>query len=105
MSEQLDLVEAIERVKQPERNQYEECLIESYEWLDHQRDGVRFTAGMLAKEVISRNICIDPIEPRVWGAVIRELVKRKRIRRTGTYTQEGRTHRGIACVWEVHYGR
>ena len=104
MSEQLDLVEALERVKLPERNLYRDCLTAAYDWLDLMADGVEFTAGQLAEGAWS-HMHRDPAEPRVWGAVVRELRKQRRIEPTGKISNEGRSHRGIARVWRVAYRR
>ena len=103
-SEQLDLIEALERVKTPERNLYRECLIAAYDWLDREPDGRRFTAGQLAVGAWSL-MTADPVEPRVWGAVMRELHRRRRIVATNEITTEGRSHRGVARVWEARYAR
>ena len=104
MNEQTELDLALSRVTMPDRNRYMEALEACYDWLDSQRDGVQFTAGQLA-ECVSARLYAAPAEPRVWGAVIRELHRRKRIRHTGRISNEGRSHRGIAAVWEVFYGR
>ena len=102
MSAQLDLIEALERVKTPERNLYRECLVAAYDWLDRQRDGVYITAGTLA---VWAGAGLEPAEPRVWGAVMRELHRRKRIVPTDQITTAGRSHRGMARVWQVKYAR
>jgi hypothetical protein len=41
----------------------------------------------------------------VWGAVIRELRKQRRIVPTDRITTQGRSHGGVARIWEVRYGR
>lgn len=104
MSEQLDLVEALERVKLPERNLYRECLIAAYDWLDQQAEGFEFTAGQLA-EGAWEFMRADPVEPRVWGAVMREIARQRRITATGKLSTWGRSHGGVARVWRVEYRR
>jgi len=100
-TEQLDL--ALERVKRPERNLYLACLTAAYDWLDTLPDGYTFTAGSLAR--LAALDCLDPAEPRVWGAVMRELRKQRRIVPTNRITTEGRSHGGVARIWEVRYRR
>ena len=64
--------EAIEAVKLPDQNQYDSCLQFATGFVKSARN--TFTSEDMKDAYAARNLP-EPKEPRVWGAVIRELNK------------------------------
>lgn len=87
---------AIEAVKLPAGNLYEECLAWAHRWVVALMPGEKFTSGDVASNYPGR-----PAEPRVWGAVLRQLHKDRICFPTGTYDRHPSRsrHCAPALVW------
>lgn len=82
----MDANTAIESTKQPKDNHYMDCLTSAYVYLKYLQKGQTFTSEQLKEQhaaFMSYGFALEPAEPRVWGAVIRQLQKDGRIEHSG----------------------
>lgn len=80
----------LEQVKKPDLNHYEKCLQFAMNWIN--RKDV-FTSEELIND-FKEQTEIEPKEPRVWGAVMRELSNKGLIIPVGYTTYKGKQGHG-----------
>jgi hypothetical protein len=91
--------QSIEAVKLPDQNQYEQCLRFATGFVKSARN--TFTSEDMKDAYAARNLP-EPKEPRVWGAVIRELNKSGLLIHVGyTVYKKKEGHSRPCSIWRA----
>jgi hypothetical protein len=95
----LSLSESLEQVVVPIDNYYDNILYFSKGWI---KEHGYFTTEILRSAYESQTTLI-PVEPRVYGAVVKDLQKEKMIQHSGyTTAQNKQAHNRPISLWKVN---